>query len=48
MILIPCAPSIVALTVDKIFNCVAIVGILSQTCIKVCKIKKNNKLKFKT
>lgn len=28
---IPCAPSIVAFTVDKIFNCVPIVGIRSQT-----------------
>ena len=26
----------VAFTVDKIFNCVAIVGILSQTCSKLC------------
>lgn len=28
---VPCAPSIVAFTVDSIFNCVPIVGIRSQT-----------------
>lgn len=30
----PWAPSMVALTVDRIFSCVPIVGILSQTCSK--------------
>ena len=28
---LPCAPSIVAFTVDRIFSCVPIVGIRSQT-----------------
>lgn len=31
MYTIPCAPNIVAFTVDNIFNCVPIVGIRSQT-----------------
>ena len=31
---IPWAPNMVAFTVDKIFNCVPIVGILSQTWSK--------------
>jgi len=31
MQIVPCAPSIVAFTVDSIFNCVPIVGIRSQT-----------------
>jgi len=29
--IVPCAPSIVAFTVDNIFNCVPMVGIRSQT-----------------
>lgn len=33
---IPCAPNMVAFTVDKIFSWVPIVGILSQTCNKFC------------
>ena len=31
-IYLPCAPNIVAFTVDKIFSCVPIVGIRSHTC----------------
>ena len=34
--LLPCAPNMVAFTVDRIFSCVPIVGILSQTCNRFC------------
>lgn len=37
-IFLPCAPNMVAFTVLKIFNCVAIVGIRSQTCNKFVRI----------
>ena len=34
---LPCAPNMVAFTVDRILSCVPIVGILSQTCNRFCK-----------
>lgn len=34
---LPWAPNMVALTVDKIFSCVPMVGIRSQTCRRHCK-----------
>ncbi len=37
IMLLPCDPSMVAFTVERIFSCVAIVGILSQTWSKLCK-----------
>ena len=38
-IYLPCAPNIVAFTVESILSWVAIVGILSQTCSKLCSIE---------
>lgn len=41
--IIPCAPNIVAFTVDKIFNWVPIVGIRSHTCSKFYEREKKTK-----